>query len=205
MMRTTMKRVIAALAAFAALAPLAVSQPAAANNDARTYIVPFIPGKGGVAGRNHSSASIRATNTTAGSANFSMKAYVDEEGELPAHSCGSISNLKPYEIRRFARHLNQLCVHGDDNRSYSLQIETVKGVHLTGFYHLREHRGLVLVPMEIVDVTEYAVPDHTHNNYAPKVHNHNNYAPTGHNHPDYSPRKHKHAPDDDKPEGNSDE
>lgn len=157
---STTKQAIAALAAFAALALLA-SQPAAAHDDEdgadgndRHYVVPFIPGEGeSVHAKNYNSVFIMVSNPQSGPAKFSMKAYLD--GSTTAVSCDTIPNLAPYEIRRFARHLGELCADHDEAKSYSLRIETVKGVQLTGFYTLSERRGWGYVPMVI---TRVAVP-----------------------------------------------
>lgn len=145
-MRTT-KQTLAALAVFAALAPLATSPPAAANHHVREYVVPFIPGEGR---NNYSNVIIMVSNPQPKTATISMKAYVNRDST--AQSCDSIPPLEPYEIRRFARHSAGLCVSRGETKDFSLRIRTIEGVLLSGFIVLNPARGWSHVPMVIASV-----------------------------------------------------
>ena len=147
---STTKQAIAALAAFAALALLATSQPAAAHDDEdgadgknRHYVASYIPALGA---RAIYQVWIAASNPQSEDARFSIKAYLNKNSS--ARTCSEIT-LEPYEIRRIYRNGGGFCVTDAETETtpYSLRIETVKGVHLSGYYVVNPARGWNLVPM----------------------------------------------------------
>ena len=163
---STTKQAIAALAAFAALALLATSQPAAAHDDedgddgnARHYVASYIPPLGA---RAIYQVWIAASNPQSEAASISIKAYLNKNST--AQTCSPIT-LEPYEIRRIWRNgpNGDFCVTDAETETtpYSLRIETVKGVHLSGYYVVNPARGWNLVPMVITRVAATTPPQTT--------------------------------------------
>ena len=134
------------LAAFAALALLA--SQAVADSHIREYVVPYVPGADRATFRN---IFIVVTNHKGQSAPISINAHVNRSGT--AQSCGSLTNLAPFEIRRFARNAGTLCVARDEDADSSLRIRTVEGVHVTGYLVLDASRNNALVPLDVFNVT----------------------------------------------------
>lgn len=134
------------LAAFAALALLATQ--AVADNHVREYVVPYVPGAERATFRN---IVIVVTNHKGQSAPISINAHVNRSGR--AQSCGSLTNLAPFEIRRLARNAGTLCVARDEGADSSLRIRTVEGVHVTGYLVLDASRNNALVPLDVFNVT----------------------------------------------------
>ena len=127
-----------------ALAFILLASPAAATHHIRAYVAPYIPG---AARGEYSNAFIVVTNQQPVSAPISIKAYVN--GSSTAQSCGTLTDLAPYEIRRFARGGGTLCVARAEPADYSLRIRTIEGVHVSGYLVLAADRNRMLIPMEI--------------------------------------------------------
>lgn len=139
------------LAAFAALALLAGQ--AAAVHHVREYVIPFVPGADRTAYRN---TVITVSNHQGDHAPISIKAYVNRS--RTAQSCGDLTDLAPYEIRRFSRAAGNLCVAHDEPADSAVRIRTVEGVHVEGFQVLAPSRGNAFLPINVVS-TEPAGPD----------------------------------------------
>ena len=145
----------AVLGIFAAiLGSFLLVNPATANHHVREFVAPYIPGTDRSA---YGNAFIVVTNQQPVSAPISINAYVNQSGT--AQSCGTLTDLAPYEIRRFARNGGTLCVARDESADSSLRIRTIEGVHVSGYLVLAADRNRMLIPMEIASVDPVPVLD----------------------------------------------
>lgn len=131
----------------AILASFLLVNPATADHHVRAFSAPFIPGAARGA---YSNAFIMVTNQQSVSAPLHLKAYVN--GDSMAQECATQPDLRPYEIRRFARSGGTLCVARDEQNDYSIRIRTIDGVQVSGYLVLAADRNRMLIPMEIGSV-----------------------------------------------------
>ena len=132
---------------MAALAFILLPNPAAADNHVWEYVAPYIPGTARTAYHN---IFIVLSNQQGDPAHLDIKAHVN--GSDSSVSCGTLDDLGPYEIRRYARNAGTLCVASDESQDSALRIRTAEGVHVTGYLVLSDARNRALIPLDVARV-----------------------------------------------------
>ena len=128
----------------AILASFLLVNPATADNHVWEYVVPYMPGTARTAYHN---TFIVLSNPQEVSAHLDIKAHV--AGSESTVSCGTLDDLAPNEIRRYARNAGSLCVASDESRDSALRIRTAEGVEVTGYLVLSDSRNRALIPLDV--------------------------------------------------------